>query len=72
MIMPVMPILPVGPPRVSRACARRHSAGHGANNAKDGPAFARVPSDVRGDSLRHDLPIDKRRLDLSWTYETLY
>ncbi len=26
----------------------------------------------RGYSMRHDLTIDKRRLDLSWTYETLY
>ena len=54
------------------SCAIRPSAGHGANNARDGPAFARVPSDLNGYSMRHDLTIDKRRLDLSWIYETLY
>src|SRR5207247_9219498 len=71
-IMPVMPIRTVGPTRVSRSCAIRPSAAPGANNAKDGPALARVPNDLRGYSIRHDLTIDKRRLDLSWTYETLY
>jgi hypothetical protein len=70
--MLVMPIRTAGPTRLSRWCATRRSAGHGVNNAKDAPGLARVPSDLRGSSMRYDLTIDKRQLDLAWTYETLY
>ena len=70
--MPAMPIRIGGPTRVSHEYGIRHSARHGANNARDEPALARVLSALSVYSIRHDLTIDKRRLNLSWIYEMLY
>jgi len=69
--MLVMPILTGGLTPVSRWYVTRPLVAPGVNSVTVGPVLARVLSDSNGYSIRYDLTID-RRLDLVWTYETLY
>ena len=69
--MPVMPILTVGLTPVSRWYVTRRLVVLGVSNVTGEPALARVLSDSNGYSICHGLIVD-RRLDLVWTYETLY
>src|SRR6266568_4664488 len=71
MTIPATRIRTAGPTRVNPWYAIRRLAAHASSNVRDGPALARVRSDVNGCSMRLDLTIDEQ-LNLSWTYETLY
>ena len=67
-----MPILTVGLTPVSRWYVTRRLVVLGVSNVTGEPALARVLSALSVYSIRHDLTIDKRRLNLSWIYEMLY
>ena len=69
--MSAMLIRTAGPIRVSRWFGIRRLVARAARSVTVGPDLARVPSDLNGCFIPLDLT-DGKRLDLSWTYETLY